>query len=74
MWAILAYSGMDLTRIFHLFEFVKVDPPTVPTVIGMVGGILFSLGAVGKRYMDVALLSATPESLSLLSICFGGGR
>ena len=57
-----------MTRILHSCEFVKLDPPTVPTVISLVGGLLFLLVAVGKRYMDVNSLSATPESLSLFSI------
>ena len=68
IWAILVYFGMDLTSIFHSCEFVKVDPPIDPTVIGMVSVILFSLGEVGRRYTDVAPLSDTPDSLSLFSV------
>ena len=59
---------MDLTRISHSCGFVRIGPPTISTVIDLVNGLLFSLGAVGKRYMDAALLSAKPESLLLSSI------
>ena len=65
MWDVLAFFGMDLTRILQSCEFVKVDPPTVPTVIVIVVVLLFSLGAKGRSYMDVAPLSATPKCLSL---------
>ena len=34
----------------------------------MVGGILFSFGDVGRRYMYVDVLSDTTKSLSLFSI------
>ena len=64
---------MDFTRILHLREFVKVDTPAVPTVIGMVGELLLSLGAICIRYMDVAPLPDTPGYLSLFFICCGGG-
>ena len=41
MWDVLDSSRMDLTRIFHLFEFLKIYPTDVPNVIGLVSGILF---------------------------------
>ena len=74
MWYVMASFGMDLTRMPHSCEFFKVDPPSVPTVTGMVGGILFLLGSVCRRYMDVALLSVTPNFLSPFIIFCGGGR
>ena len=43
MWDVIDYFGMDLNRISHSCGFVKVDPPDVKTVIGLVGGLLFSL-------------------------------
>ena len=49
MWAVLGSFGIELTRILHSCEFVKLDPPTVPNVIRFVGGLLFLLVAVGKR-------------------------
>ena len=49
MWAVMYFFGMELTRIFYSCEFVKVDPPAVPTVIGMTGVILLPLVALGKR-------------------------
>ena len=55
MWAVLDYFGIYFTRISHSCKIFKVDPPAVATVIGLVGGILFSLGAVGRRYMGVAI-------------------
>ena len=73
MRAVLDSFGMDLNNILQSCELVKVDTPNVPTVIGMVGGILFSFGAVGSKYMDVATLSGTPESLLLFSIFCGKG-
>ena len=72
MRSVLSSLEMDLTRLSHSCQFVKVDPPVVPTVIVLVGGIFFSLGAVGRRYMYFSPLSATPESLLLFSIfCCG---
>ena len=65
MCAVLVSFGIYLTRIMHLCEFVKVNPSVDPTVLGIFGGLLFSLGAVGRSYMDVATLSTTPELLSL---------
>ena len=62
---------MYLTSILHSCEFVKVDPPAVPTVICIVGGPLFSLSVVGRRYMDFDKLSATPELLSLFFLVVG---
>ena len=59
---------MYLTRIYNSCEFVKVDPPTFKIVIGLVSGLLFSLGAVGRKYMDVAPLSSRPELLLLFYI------
>ena len=73
MWDVLTSLGRNLTRISHPCEFVKVDPTAMPTIIGLVDGLLCSLGTTGKRYMDVAPLSATPESLYLFSIFRGGG-
>ena len=64
---------MELTRILHLCGFVKVDSHAIPTVKGLVGDILLSLDDTGKRYMDVAPLCSTPESLSLFSNLCGGG-
>ena len=64
---------MELTRISHSCEFFKVDHPAVPTVISMVGRLLFSMDAVGRRYMDVATMSSTPQSLLLFYIFCGGG-
>ena len=51
----------------------QADPPDVPTVIGFIGGLLFSLGAVVRRYINVSLLSTILESLLLFSIFCGGG-
>ena len=68
MWDVMYFFGMELTRILYSFEFLKVDPPAVPTLIGMTGGILLPLGALGKRYTDIAPVSATPELLLLFSI------
>ena len=68
MWDVLDSFGIDLTRISHSCGFFRVDPPDVPTVIVLEGGILFSLGYVGKRYMDVATMYTTTESLLLFSI------
>ena len=68
MWDVLASFGIDLTRISHSCEFFRVGPPVVPTVIVLDSGILFSLGYVGKRYMDVATMYTTTESLLLFSI------
>ena len=45
---------MEVCGIFHSCEFVKVDPPDVPTVIGLVSGVLFSLGAIGLTYMNIS--------------------
>ena len=60
MWTVLSLFVMNLTRIFHSCESINLDLPAVTTVIGIVGGILFSLGAIGKRYMKVDPLSDTP--------------
>ena len=68
MWDVLDYFVMELTRIFYSCEFVKVEPPDVSTVIYLAGGLLFSLGAVVRRYMDVDPLYVTPYRLSLFSI------
>ena len=65
MWYVIDLFVMDFTITSHSCEFVKVDPPSVPTVIGLVGGLLYSMGVIGRRYIDVASLSATTESLSL---------
>ena len=46
-------------------DFVLVDILAVLTVIGMVGGLLFSYGAVGRSYMDLHPPSAKPKSFSL---------
>ena len=73
MWTVLDSFKMDLTWILHSCEFVKVYPLYVPTVIDLVGGILFSLGAIDRRYLDVSLLSDIPESLFLFSIFCDGG-
>ena len=54
MWAVIASFGMKLTMMSHSCEFVKIDPPAVPTVIGLFGGLLFLLGDLGKRYMEVS--------------------
>ena len=59
---------MGLTKIFHLCEFFKVDYTVVLTVIGLVDGLLFLLGATGRSYMDVAPLSGMPKLLPLFSI------
>ena len=59
MWDVIDYFEMDLNRISHSCGFVKVDPPDVKTVIGLVGGLLFSLGAVRRRYIVVDPLSDT---------------
>ena len=59
---------MFFNRISHQSEFVKVDPPDITTVICLAGGLFFSLGAMGGRYMDVALFSAVPDLLSLFYI------
>ena len=74
MWYVMASFGMDLTRMPHSCEFFKFDHPSVKTVTGIVGGILFLLGSVCRRYMDVAPLSVTPKFLSLFYIFCGGGR
>ena len=74
MWDVMDSFGMDLTRILRSCGFVKVGPLAVQTVIGLVGGILFWLGVVVRRYMDVSLMSATPKSLSLFSIFCCVGR
>ena len=68
MLAVMDSFGMKLTRILPSCEFLEFDLPVVPTVIVLVGGFLFSLRYIGKRYMDVSPLYATPESLSLFSI------
>ena len=73
MWDVLDYFGMDLTRIPHSCEIFKIYPTAITTVIGLVGGILFSLGAIDRRYLDVSLLSDIPESLFLFSIFCDGG-
>ena len=59
---------MDFTSTIHFREFFRVGPPAVPTVKGVVGGLLFSLGDIGKRYSDVAAIYTTTEFLSLFSI------
>ena len=41
MWYFLGSFGIYLTRILRSCEFVKVDTHAVPTLIGLVGGILF---------------------------------
>ena len=74
MWTVISFFGMNLTRIFHSCESINLDLPAVTTVIGIVGGILFSLGAIDRKYMDVAPMYVTPELLSLFSIFCGGGR
>ena len=51
---------MELTRILHSCECFRVYNTVVLTAMGLVGGILFSLGAIGKRYMKVDPLSDTP--------------
>ena len=70
MWVVLSTFVMDLAIIPNSCEFVKVDPTTKTTTIGLVGGILFSLGTVVRIYMDVAPLYASPKYLSLFSIFF----
>ena len=72
MWDIVDFLGMELTIILHSCEFVRVDPTIVPTVIGLFDGLLFSLGIIGRGYMDAALLSSTPDSLYVFSIICGG--
>ena len=70
----MASFGMDLSRILQSCDFAKVYISVIPTVIGLFSGLLFSMFVVGRRYMSVAPLSATPESLSLFSIFCGGDR
>ena len=74
MWDVLDYIGMELTRIYQSCEFVKLYNPAFPTVIGMVGSLLFYFGAICMIYMDIVPLSATTESFSLFSIFRGGDR
>ena len=38
----------------------------------MIGDIFFSMGDVGRRYMDVSPLSATPASLSFFQFLLWG--
>ena len=73
MWSVLVSLGMELTSISNSCEFVKVYSHDVPTVICMVVNILFSLGAIVRRYMDVDPLSTTPELLLLFYIFGDGG-
>ena len=63
---------MELNRISHSCEFVKVYSPAVTTIIGLVSDILFSLVAVGRRYMEFFPMYVMPESLSLFSIFLVG--
>ena len=51
MWAVLASFRMDATTISHSCEFVKVDPSSVPSIIGLVSGLLLSLDSIGRSYM-----------------------
>ena len=69
---VLSSFGMYFTRIYHSFEYVKVDPPDITAIIGLFSGLIFSLGNVGRRYMDVAPLSNTPDLLFLFSIFLVG--
>ena len=73
IWAVMDSFGMDLARILHSCEILKVYPPAVPTVVDLVSSLLFSLNEVYRRYMDFFPLSATPESLSFFHF-LGGGR
>ena len=72
MWAVLTLFRKKFTRISNSCKFVNFDPPTMPTVIGMFSGTLFSLGDVGRRYMYDDPLSDTTTSLSLFYIFFCG--
>ena len=53
---------MDLNIILHPCESVKVDPPAVPTVIVLFGGLLFLLVAVISRYVDFFCCMPHPNS------------
>ena len=57
MWDVLYSFGMGFTIILNLCKFVKVDNTAMPTVIGLVNGLLFSLDYVSRRYIDIATLS-----------------
>ena len=67
----LVLFGMDLPRISCSCHFFNFDPPYLPTLIVLVGGLLFSLGSLHRRYVNVAPLSVTPKSLSLFSFFCG---
>ena len=72
MWYVSDLFGMDLTTIFHSFNFVDFDPPVFPTVIGLVGGILYSFFTIGSRYLDFLLCLPHPNPCCRFYFCVGG--